>query len=85
MTPPLTDAARASDLAPLGETGWRAVPDRDALRKVLKFRNFSQAWGFMSRAALAAEHKYWHLGIIWTLQNHPRVLAKVGSALAGDV
>ena len=55
MTPPLTDAARASDLAPLGETGWRAVPDRDALRKVLKFRNFSQAWGFMSRAALAAE------------------------------
>ena len=28
---------------------------RDAIRKVWKFRNFSEAWGFMARAALAAE------------------------------
>lgn len=46
---------RAAHLPPLGETGWAAVPDRDAIRKVWKFRNFSQAWGFMSRAALKAE------------------------------
>ena len=46
---------RAAHLPALGETGWAAVPDRDAIRKVWKFRNFSQAWGFMSRAALKAE------------------------------
>jgi 4a-hydroxytetrahydrobiopterin dehydratase len=46
---------RAALLPALGETGWAAVPDRDAIRKVLKFRNFSEAWGFMSRAALTAE------------------------------
>lgn len=52
---PLPHEDRAALLAPLGETGWAAVPGRDAIRKILKFRNFSQAWGFMSRAALAAE------------------------------
>ena len=46
---------RTSLLPPLGETGWAAVPGRDAIRKVLKFRNFSEAWGFMTRAALVAE------------------------------
>jgi 4a-hydroxytetrahydrobiopterin dehydratase len=46
---------RADLLPPLGETGWAAVPGRDALRKILKFRTFSEAWGFMSRAALLAE------------------------------
>lgn len=54
-TPPLPPEDRAALLAPLGETGWAAVPGRDAIRKILKFRSFSQAWGFMSRAALAAE------------------------------
>ena len=51
----LSPADRSTLLPPLGETGWAAVPDRDAIRKVMKFRNFSEAWGFMSRAALAAE------------------------------
>jgi 4a-hydroxytetrahydrobiopterin dehydratase len=51
----LSPADRASALPPLGETGWAAVPGRDAIRKVLKFRNFSEAWGFMTRAALVAE------------------------------
>jgi 4a-hydroxytetrahydrobiopterin dehydratase len=46
---------RATLLPPLGETGWAAVPGRDAIRKVLKFRNFSESWGFMTRAALVAE------------------------------
>jgi 4a-hydroxytetrahydrobiopterin dehydratase len=52
--------ARTTDLPPLGETGWRAVPDRDALRKIWKFKNFSEAWAFMSRAALAAEKMNHH-------------------------
>ena len=51
----LTEAERTAALPPLGETGWGAVPDRDAIRKIWKFRSFSEAWGFMSRAALAAE------------------------------
>lgn len=46
---------RNETLPPLGETGWGAVPSRDALRKIWKFKNFSEAWAFMSRAALAAE------------------------------
>jgi 4a-hydroxytetrahydrobiopterin dehydratase len=55
MTPLLSAEDRASQLTPLAETGWAAVPGRDAIRKVWKFRNFSQAWGFMARAALQAE------------------------------
>ena len=51
----LTEAERAECLPALDETGWRAVPDRDAIRKIWKFRSFSEAWGFMSRAALVAE------------------------------
>ncbi|MGL4311851.1 MAG: 4a-hydroxytetrahydrobiopterin dehydratase [Paracoccaceae bacterium] len=51
----LTNAEREASLPPLGETGWLAVEGRDAIRKILKFRNFSESWGFMSRAALAAE------------------------------
>ena len=56
----LPDTARATDLPPLGETGWGAVLDRDALRKIWKFRSFSEAWGFMSRCALAAEKMNHH-------------------------
>ncbi len=55
MALPLTEAERQADLPPLGETGWGAVPGRDAIRKVWKFRSFSEAWAFMTRAALAAE------------------------------
>lgn len=51
----LSQTDRAAQLPALGETGWGAVPNRDALRKIWKFRSFSEAWGFMSRAALAAE------------------------------
>jgi 4a-hydroxytetrahydrobiopterin dehydratase len=51
----LTEADRATRLPALGDTGWGAVPDRDAIRKIWKFRSFSEAWGFMARAALAAE------------------------------
>lgn len=57
----LADSARRDALPALEEAGWRAVEGRDAIRKIWKFRNFSEAWGFMSRAALAAE----------TLNHHP--------------
>ena len=51
----LTQAERTTSLPALGETGWAAVPDRDAIRKVWKFKSFIEAWGFMSRTALIAE------------------------------
>lgn len=46
--------------------------------------NWGPGWDWSTinheqRAALAAKHTYWQLGLIWTLQNHPRVLAKVGA------
>jgi 4a-hydroxytetrahydrobiopterin dehydratase len=55
MTARLTPAEREAALPALAETGWAAVPGRDAIRKLWKFRSFSEAWGFMSRAALSAE------------------------------
>jgi len=55
MTEKLGESDRNRDLPALGEAGWGAVPDRDAIRKIWRFRSFSEAWGFMSRAALAAE------------------------------
>jgi 4a-hydroxytetrahydrobiopterin dehydratase len=51
----LTETERTESLPNLGETGWNAVEGRDAIRKIWKFRSFSEAWGFMSRAALQAE------------------------------
>ena len=51
----LTEAERQAAIPALGDTGWGAVKDRDALRKIWKFTNFSEAWGFMSRAALVAD------------------------------
>ena len=55
MTELLSEAGRNESLRGLGDNGWGAVPELDAIRKIWKFRNFSEAWAFMSRAALAAE------------------------------
>jgi 4a-hydroxytetrahydrobiopterin dehydratase len=60
MTDRLTETERTRDLPALGEAGWGANPDRDAIRKIWKFRSFSEAWGFMSRAALVAEKMNHH-------------------------
>lgn len=57
---PLSPETRAHDLAALKASGWQPVPGRDAIRKVWKFANFSQAWGFMSRVALEAERLNHH-------------------------
>ncbi|MCX7363657.1 MAG: 4a-hydroxytetrahydrobiopterin dehydratase [Alphaproteobacteria bacterium] len=53
MTAKLTGKARSDALATL--KGWSEVPDRDAIRKSFKLADFNQAWGFMTRIALAAE------------------------------
>lgn len=56
----LTKAARQSRLPGLAESGWQAVEGQDAIRKIWKFKSFSQAWAFMSRVALAAEKANHH-------------------------
>jgi 4a-hydroxytetrahydrobiopterin dehydratase len=53
MAVKLQAAARAKALK--GLKGWKSVPKRDAIAKSLKFDDFSQAFGFMSRVALMAE------------------------------
>lgn len=55
MTDLLTPEERSAGLPALGETGWQAVAGRDAIRKIWRFASFSEAWGFMARAALQAE------------------------------
>ncbi len=49
--PPRIGAAAA--LAQL--TGWVAADGRDAIRKSYQFKDFNEAFGFMTRVALAAE------------------------------
>ncbi|GFO18318.1 pterin-4-alpha-carbinolamine dehydratase [Plakobranchus ocellatus] len=51
----LTDDERSSSLTPLKEAGWSMVENRDAIYKEYKFKDFNQAFGFMSRVALKAE------------------------------
>jgi 4a-hydroxytetrahydrobiopterin dehydratase len=36
-------------------SGWRAAPDRDAIVKTFRFKDFAAAFGFMTEIALAAE------------------------------
>ena len=55
MTAALTDDERASDLPALHANGWALVDGRDALHKTFTFRNFVEAFGFMTRAAIWAE------------------------------
>ena len=49
----LEGAARKNALAALKD--WREVVGRDAITKKFVFKDFNEAFGFMTRAALAAE------------------------------
>ena len=51
--PQLTDAERDEALAALPE--WSLRSDRLAIERQLKFKNFSEAFAFMTRVALIAE------------------------------
>ena len=53
MTSKLSGKARSDALAAL--KGWSEVEGRDAIQRSFKFADFNQAWGFMTRVALAAE------------------------------
>ena len=55
----LDDAAVKQALA--GVAGWVLADDGKSIKRTFVFRNFSEAFGFMTRVALAAE----------TLDHHP--------------
>jgi len=42
-------------------SGWAIVPGKEAIAKTFTFKDFNQAFGFMTRAALVAE----------TMNHHP--------------
>ncbi len=65
MVAKLQGEARAAALKSLD--GWAEVEGRDAIGKSFKFKDFSQAWGFMTRVALAAEK----------LDHHPRMVQRL--------
>jgi 4a-hydroxytetrahydrobiopterin dehydratase len=75
MPTPLTEAQRADLAATLPH--WTRLPDRDAIVRQLKFKDFSAAWGFMTRVALLAEkqdhHPEWqntYNSVVITLTTH---------------
>ncbi len=55
MTEKLSDTARKTVLEPLLETGWEMVEGRDAIAKTYQFKDFTEAFSWMTRAALWAE------------------------------
>src|SRR3974377_531377 len=60
MAQKLAAHARTAALARL--SGWSEVSGRDAISKTFTFKNFNEAFGFMTRAALVAEK----------MDHHPR-------------
>ena len=71
MVERLSGAARHTALH--GLHGWSEVADRDAIRKSFHFSNFSEAWGFLSRIALAAE-KMDHHPEIFNVYNRVEII-----------
>jgi 4a-hydroxytetrahydrobiopterin dehydratase len=53
MAQKLTGEARKTALAKLA--GWSDVKGRDAITRKFVFKDFNEAFGFMTRAALVAE------------------------------
>jgi 4a-hydroxytetrahydrobiopterin dehydratase len=58
MVEKLSTAERAGLLATL--PAWQLVEGRDAITRSFRFKDFSEAWGFMARVALLAEAQDHH-------------------------
>jgi 4a-hydroxytetrahydrobiopterin dehydratase len=58
MVAKFSDSERQAALKEL--SGWRLAEGRDAIQRGFKFKNFSEAWGFMNRVALLAETQDHH-------------------------
>ena len=51
----MTSTYFKTDLEALLNTGWAMVDGRDAITKTYQFKNFVEAFGWMTRVALHAE------------------------------
>ncbi len=58
MVEKLSAEARKSALK--GLSGWSEVAGREAIQRTFSFKDFSEAFGFMTRAALVAEKNDHH-------------------------
>jgi 4a-hydroxytetrahydrobiopterin dehydratase len=58
MVEKLSMAARKSALQ--GLPGWSEVAGREAIQRTFSFKDFNEAFGFMTRAALVAEKSDHH-------------------------
>jgi 4a-hydroxytetrahydrobiopterin dehydratase len=58
MPTKLTDAETAALATTLPH--WRLADGNTAIRREFRFRDFSEAWGFMNRVALLAEKQDHH-------------------------
>ncbi|WP_341863406.1 4a-hydroxytetrahydrobiopterin dehydratase [Gymnodinialimonas sp. 57CJ19] len=56
----LTAEAREAGLAEVQSRGWALVDGRDAISKTFTFKNFSEAFAWMTRAAMVAEQMDHH-------------------------
>ena len=77
MVERLVGAARQTALHQVH--GWSEVEDRDAIRKSYHFSNFSEAWGFLARIALAAE-KMDHHPEIFNVYNRVEIILSTHDA-----
>ena len=55
MSERLSEETRDTLLNPLLKTGWRVAEDRDAIQKTFEFKDFADAFGWMTRVAIWAE------------------------------
>jgi len=55
LSPLLSDAERAEFIAALTADGWGYDITRDAISKTFRFKNFIEAFGWMTRVAIWAE------------------------------
>lgn len=99
MAEKLTDTERREELAPLLAAGWTLDEGRDAISNDFAFRNFVEAFGWMTRVAIWAEklnhHPEWsnvYRNVAVTLTTHDAggltmldvKLARKMDALAGS-
>ena len=58
----MIEKLNATERAGLSATlpAWKLVEGRDAITRAFRFKDFSEAWGFMARVALLAEAQDHH-------------------------
>ena len=91
MAQKLSGQARAEALRILA--GWSEVSGRDAITRKFVFKDFNQAFGFMTRAALVAEkmdhHPEWfnvYKNVEVTLSTHDAGgVTELDTKLAGEM